>query len=188
MDRRKLYDHLVFWITSGAFLLFLLVLISAYTPLKIIHSRYTTGRVVSTIYNARWNVYVGTPFEPVYRLYRVENNRLSVVDLRPFTPEYLFGLKRDPKLIAQEITVIVNDSAVKNNLTCYNIDLSSGGDINNCIKADTLKYIEVRSGNVIYLRGSYVITKEETVAWQDMREHKNRKQKLTVIPVKLLRR
>lgn len=102
-----------FYITLGIYTVAFALIIAVFTG--SIHPRkgYISKSFLSTLYSPRWNVYTRTPFEPIYKLYILQNNEWKQIDLRPFQLQYAFGLCRDYKIIAQEMRLILADSAIK---------------------------------------------------------------------------
>jgi hypothetical protein len=102
-----------FYITLGIYTVAFALIIGVFTGSIRPRNGYISKTFLSTLYNPRWNVYTRTPFEPIYKLYRFHNNEWKQIDLRPFQPQYAFGLRRDYKIIAQEMRLILADSAIK---------------------------------------------------------------------------
>jgi len=184
MPQGKNKDLLVFCTTCTAYLVFALYLVSSYSPVKIFHSKYAKKWVANTFYPIRWNVYTRTPGEPEYRLYYPQNGKLVRADIRPFTPKYIFGIRRDYKIVGEEMSVIMADSMLSR-LPVFQMALAPGQDINTVVNADTLTWHRMAIDNVYFLRGRYVITRQMPLTWDEARKHENIARPETVLAVDL---
>ncbi len=179
------YDYLVFWSTCFIYLFFISLVVSVYTPLGLYSKRYINKFTLSLIYQFRWNVYVKRPGEPIYQIYDIKDGNLVLNDLRSFTPKYNFGLKRDYKIIATETDVITNDSAALSRMKKYIITIPADANLGDYIKTDTLVFNDVKNKNVVWLNGKYVISIEEPIVWEKMRQGKPKNKTMTVLAVNI---
>ena len=168
--KEPILDYLVFWGTCLGYCLFLLYLFASFSPNRSLHSRYINHNVAASFYQVKWDLYTHAPFDQVNRLYSVTGNTALAYDLHPFTPRFLFGLKRDSKIIAGEVELIMADTAWVRNAIAYQISMPvQGGDINEYIRPDTMKFYGLASKNILYLKGRYLLTSEAPPDWQKMR-------------------
>jgi hypothetical protein len=184
----KKSDYVVFWGMCLGYVLFGLVLLSAFTRFHVIRSRYVNASIISYFYQVRWNVYVKKVDDPLYHLYTIENNKAKLWDLRSFVGGYWFGLKRDYKTIAQEVLTITNDTATLKNLRTYKVDVPAGKDLNDCLSLDTLQFNDVPHKNSILLKGKYLIVSEEPMDWDKARMKPPASKTLVVLPVNVSRK
>lgn len=182
------YDHLVFWGTCLGYGLFLLYILSSFTSFKVFHNRYTNKKVAATIYAPKWELYKASPLESVNRIYTLQGNKATEIDLRPFTPHYLFGLNRTSKIIAQEITVITKDSSFMKAARQYTLITAHDTTPDKYLNTATLQYTTVARHDVLYLRGKYIITIERPRTWQQNRDKTATTDTLALIPVNILPR
>jgi len=140
----------------------------------------------TNIYPARWNFYVSSIHEPIYRLYTVHGNKLKELDLRPFTSEFAFGLSRRGKIIAYESNFIANDTAFMRHTTKQVVSMSFNGDINDHINPSTIKYNTYQSQNVRYLSGQLLLTIEACPSWQERRAQPEKQNPITIIPLNII--
>ena len=181
-------DRIVFWGICGFFLVCALALASGFSKRHILLGRYINPYTLSYFYQLRWNVYTRRVEEPKYQLYTIENNKARLRDLRPFASEYWFGLKRDYKLLAQEVGVITSDTPGLRNMTTYSVTLPKGKDINEYLGVDTLKFNETAHANSILLKGRYLIVKEPTLSWDKARKNPDAPRTVIVLPVNISRK
>ena len=186
--RQKNRDAIVFWATGTVYLLFVFFLISGFTRFKIIPSRYANRTVAFTLFPVRWNVYTRTPREPVYKLYTVDKGLAQLYDIRPFAAKFDFGLKRDYKIIAAEMSYIMQDTTNMGTQHSVQISMQPGDDINRHMSVDTLKYNDISSINVRYLQGRYIITKEEPLTREEAMASKKPLKQVLVLPVNIIHR
>ena len=181
----KKSDYIVFWGIFLGYGFFAVLLISAYTPFHIIRSKYINKGIIAYWYQMRWNVYTKKVDDPVYQLYTIHKNKATLYDLRPFVPEYWFGLKRDYKIIAQEIMTVTNDTAAIRKMITYRIQLPANKNINDCISIDTLKFNAAVHANSVLLKGRYLMTSEEHLTWDKARKDKGNTKTIVVLPVNI---
>jgi len=183
---KRTYDRLVFWLSCAAYAFVFLYICAAYMPGSVLRFKYATSHIVATLYPVHWNFYTGSANEPVYRMYTVRGNKLTPVDNHPFTGKYLFGLKRTGKIIASELETIATDTPFIASAIKYTVNMPVNGDLNAYVRADTLKYNNYRSENVLYLKGQFVLTMEDCPLWQDRRKSPAMKHNITLIPINLV--
>lgn len=163
------YDYLVFWGTCLGYGVFLLYLVVSFADVQSLRSRYVNRKFAFTLYMPTWNLYTASPLSQVEQLYTIKENQLSIVDIRPFTATYLFGLDRKPKIVSEETSVITRDTALLHTMQQYVITIPRHTDLSKYLSADTLHYTNVMSPNILYLKGRYVIAMEQPLTWQQAR-------------------
>jgi len=181
----NIYDQLVFWASIAAYSFLFLFILASFMPGSVLHIKDATPRFTATLYPAKWDFYTGSAMEPQYRMYRIADNKIEPYDIRPFTGRFLFGLKRDGKIIVSELEMIATDTPFVTGAWKYNIQMPANGDINNYIHADTLKYNTYRSENVLYLKGQLVLGIESSPTWQQRRAAPGPLRNITLIPLNL---
>ena len=182
----KIYDQVVFFASCGAYMAAFIFICAAYFPVNILHFKYATPYLVSTIYPVGWSFYTGnTAGQPLYDLYKVTSHHAERNDLRPFAPAYWFGLKRDSKIIGAEIEAIAIDTSFITNAIKYNICMPANGDINNYIHTDTIRYNNYHARNIIYLKGQLIISVENSPTWQEQRKRSGTLKTVTLLPLNI---
>ncbi|MBC7553555.1 MAG: hypothetical protein H7257_06210 [Taibaiella sp.] len=184
----KKSDYFIFWGTCAFYVFFFLLLVSAYTPFKIIRGRFATRGFISTFFQVRYNVYVRETKEPVYNLYTLHNGIPEKYDLRPFVPKFNYGLKRDYKPVAQEIAMLFEDTTAIANARKYQLAIPAGSDISACIKADSLQFNYFSNKNIVLLHGRYLITMEQPLSWEQASGGTAKTKNITVLPVNISRK
>ena len=101
-------------------------------------------------------------------------------DIRPFAPKYLFGIRRDYKIMSEEMTIIMADSMLPR-LPVFHTALVPGQDINTVVNADTLMWHRIAIDNVYFLRGHCLITRQMPQTWEQARKHDNTARPVTVL-------
>lgn len=182
---QKNRDAIVFWATGAVYLLFVFFLISSFTRFKIIPSRYANKTVAFTFFPVRWNVYTRTPHEPVYKLYTIDGGKARLYDIRPFAAKFDFGLNRDYKIIAAEMSYIMQDTVSLSVMKQTQINLKPGDDINRYISIDTLQYNDISSANVRYLQGKYIITEEQPLTREEAMAGDKPLKRVIVLPINI---
>jgi len=183
---KKIYDYIIFWTSVGLYTFVFIYICTAYLKNSVLHFKYANPHIISTIYPIRWDFYTGSPDEPIYRMYKIQNNKLVPYDVRPFTARFLFGLKRDSKVIISELANIATDTAFMSKAGKYIIKMPVNGDINNYIHPDTLKYNNYHSQDVIYLKGQLLMSIGECPTWQDQRSSSGALTTDTLIPLNII--
>ncbi|WP_133162521.1 hypothetical protein [Flavipsychrobacter stenotrophus] len=172
--KHKITDRMVFTGTCLGYGLFLLYVACSFLPVEALHNRYVNRRVASTLYVPRWDLYTASPQTTISKLYRVDGNKITEVDMRPFVPDFMFGLDRRPKVLAQEVSVIVDDKRLLSTMHPYLILAPEDGYIQQFIGADTLVYTPVSKPQITLLKGKYIIAMYDAASW-DMRKDSRRK-------------
>lgn len=178
--KKQVNKQWVFWGTCLGYVLFAILLLIAFHGPKTLWNRYLNPRVANTLYVRKWNLYTADPSRRVEKLYKVEGNKLTPVDVRPFTSAYSYGLSRIPKVIAQEIQVITRDTSLTVSAPAYSLTADYEASLAQLINADTLRYINIRKQNIVYLQGRYVIQTYAPLTRDDIKEHR------TIVPMRLL--
>lgn len=163
--KHKITDRMVFTGTCLGYGLFMLYVACSFLPVKALHNRYMNRRVASTLYVPRWDLYTASPQTTISKLYRVDGNKITEVDMRPFVPDFMFGLDRRPKVLAQEVSVIVDDKRLLSTMRPYLILAPEKGDIQRSIGADTLAYTTVAKPQITLLKGKYIIAMYNPASW-----------------------
>ena len=183
---KKVSDNMVFWGTCSVYLLFVMMLITAYTPIKLLPHKIGNKSIVSILYQPRWNVFVKRPGENIYQLYSIEKGKPVLNDLRPFQSKYLFGIRRDFKIIAIETDSIARDTNLLRTIYKYQLEIPKGANISNYINADTLKFTDVQYDDVRYLKGRYLIAITPPVVWERERKKVDKTETVTVLAVNVI--
>lgn len=170
----------IFWGTCLGYACFAAWLLIAFHAPSPYRSSWANPRFASTLYVRKWNLYTADPSRRVEQLYKVEGNKLRTVDLRPFTPEYKFGLSRLPKIIAQEIQVITRDTALLATAPLDTVTADHETPITKLVQPDKLLYTTVRYKNVVFLRGRYILQIYPPLTRDDVKQHR------TAVPMRLL--
>ena len=186
ITKSRQYDYWVFWGTCLGYVLFAAYIFVSYSGNKTLHNRYVNRAVAGTIYHGRWNLYTATITGPVCKLYTVDNGKAVLFDLHPFALRFLFGLKRDSKIITEEMIVIMSDTALLNKTVKYQVTVPVNDDINKYLKADTLKFTPYVSDNVKYLKGKILITSEALLTWQQVRSGAVKNKVINVTAVNIM--
>lgn len=185
-QKTKIKDHIVFWCTCLFYVLVFLFVVSSRTGNKLLKFKYT--QLATLFLPSKWALYTRrTAIEKVTEVYSIENGKAMRIDNRPFCPTLLYGLKRDCKVVASETSIIVRDTAFQKAATMYIVSMPQNANINNYIKSDTLHYTDYRSKNTLYLKGRVLVTITEPETWQQARQKRWPSQKVTVIPVNIIR-
>jgi hypothetical protein len=188
-SKTKYGDLLVFWITAIAYLFAFIFVFSARTGHNVLGIKYAKAGYLHHFYPSRWSFYaLSTSSDKIYRLYRVGDNKVAYEDNRPFSARFFFGLKRDCKISFCETDIIAKDSGLIGNGIRYRIVKSEKDDINKFIRTDTIRYNDVHFNNVLYLKGKYLVTIENQLKWQQMRQAPGQPKTVTVIPVNITAR
>ena len=185
LKKTSLYDQFVFWASAAAYSLAFLFILASYMPGSVLHMKYATAHFTATIYPAKWDFYTGSAMEPQYRMYQVTNNKIELYDIRPFTARFFFGLKRTQKIIISELEMVATDTAFTDSAIKYKVRLPAHSDINTYLRADTLKYNNYQSENVLYLKGRLLLGIENCPTWQQQRVLSGAMREITLIPLNL---
>lgn len=151
--------------------LFILYVVCSYANVPVLHNRYVNKKVAGTLYVPKWDLYTASPQVRVSELYRVEGGKMVPVDMRPFTPEYLFGLNRKFKVLAQEVSVISNDKTLAATMKECIVQVPAKADIQQFVDPDTLIYNDVVRQEITLLKGRYVIVMHEPSDWEAARRN-----------------
>lgn len=179
------YDVWVLLGTCLGYTLFFAYIFASFSLNKSLHNKYVNRRVALGIYQTKWNLYTSPPFDSIYRLYTLNGGKAEQYDVRPFSTRFLFGLKRDSKIITEEMTFIMRDTSFMNAATAYSVSIPIDADINKYLNPDTLKYVPVDSKNVRYLKGKYLITSEQPLTWEQVRSGAVKAKMIRVLPVNI---
>jgi hypothetical protein len=158
-------DYVVFWATIAVYLVFVLLVLTAFSPLKIFKGKYARRQVVVTVFQPRFYVYTRRVDEPIYQLYKVQGNTLQVVDQRPFVKNYWFGLNRTNKIIGSEIDNLLNDTATMTQVRKIRMVVPYGEALGASLGLDSIRFTEIRPRNIYYLHGKYLLTKAPPKKW-----------------------
>lgn len=178
------YGPLVFWSAVAGYVLFALYVFISFNNFDG-KNKYANRRFISSVYVPRWNVYTRLPTEPVYQLYRVDGNRIIFCDQRPFAPQYLFGLKRDYKIIGEELKILMRDSAVRCFTGWHVVNLAHHAELGALLSADTLQFINVAGPNYIYLHGRYIVAISKPVTREQAMAGRQQPHSVTIIPLNI---
>lgn len=178
------FDQFVFWITSGGYVLFILVIISAFSKTKLIRNKFVRHAVVVTVFQPRFAVYTKEVGLPEYQVYKVDGTKLMLMDQRPFVPQYYFGLRRNFKLIGAETDNMLADSMLLQAIPKLRIEVPYGKEIEDCVAADTIAFISVHPNNVYYLKGKILLSKQPAHNWKTAKEHKTKVVELWALDIK----
>lgn len=178
------YGPLVFWSAVAGYLLFAIYVFISFNNLAG-KNKYANRRFITSVYVPRWNVYTRLPSEPVYQLYRVDGNLITFCDLRPFSPQYLFGLKRNYKIIAEELKMLMCDSAVIRSAGRHVVNLAHDTELGALLSADTLRFTNVAGPNYIYLQGQYIVTMSKPVTREQAMAGRQHPRSVTIIPLNI---
>jgi hypothetical protein len=182
----KLGDYSVFWVTCIVYALAFMFVFSARMGTNVLGIKYAKAGYLHHLYPAKWNFYTRrTSLDKIYRLYKVNNNKLIYQDNRPFTSQFLYGLQRDCKVIFCETETIAKDTLLATQGIKYTVTVPETGDINKFIRPDTIRYNNMRPANVYYLKGKYLVTVEEQLTWQQIRKAPHQPKTITVIPINI---
>jgi hypothetical protein len=186
-ERSRKKDRLVFWGTCAIYGLFFVFLFSSFSGHNILHFRLASKPFASTFYPIRWNLYTKTAGEKVLRLYQPDRaGNWEEIDMRPFTPRFLFGLNRSYKVIYQELAIVVQDTALLAKISPLGITMPKGEDLNKYVVTDSLKFKEVSPANVLYLRGKCLVSVETPVSWQQARHHGDSVRRMKLYPLNIV--
>lgn len=177
---------MVFTGTCLGYGLFMLYLVCSYAHIGLLHNRYVNSRVASTLYVPRWDLYTAFPQTQVSRLYRVEGNKVVPVDLRPFVPEYMFGIDRTMKVIAQEVSAVSGDKVLVSTLRHYPVMMAEDGDVQRVLNADTLVFARVAKPEITMLRGKYLIAMYPPVGWAMSRVDRHKQLPMNIVAVNIV--
>ncbi len=183
--KSRFYDYLVFWAITLAYLFIFALIISTYSPFKLIKTKYASRYLFTIMYQMRWNVYVRPPWEPSYKLYTIHSGRPVYEDLRPFQSKYLFGLRREYKLVFAEINLVYLDTPALTRMNKYKVTLPKNADLADYINADTLKTNNYKNDNILYLKGRYLLAIGPTMDWERDRKKLDTVVTLTVVPLNI---
>ena len=182
------YDRVVFWTTTAVYIVFLLFLITAYSPFKVLRTRYANRTIASTFFPARYNVYTKSPGDVVYKIYKIDNGKPVLYDLRPFSSTFLFGLRRDYKIVAEEMICIMHDTTRLAGMNQYQVIMPRGAQLDKYILADTLKFNIIDTENVLFLHGKYILTKEMPLKWDEARAKNMQPAGIIAVPVNIVQK
>lgn len=93
--------------------------------------------------------------------------------MRPGTKQYLFGLDRTPKVLAQEVNVITRDTSLMRQALHYRITIPQGADPAHYVTPDTLNYLPVKRREITLLNGRYLIISHEPLTWEQVRRREH---------------
>ena len=184
--KHKITDRMVFTGTCLGYGLFMLYVACSFLPVKALHNRYVNRRVASTLYLPKWDLYTASPQTLVSRLYKVEGSKVVPVDLRPFVPEYVFGLDRKMKVIAQEVSAVSGDKALVSTLQHYPVMMAEDGDVQRVLNADTLVFATVAKPEITMLRGKYLIAMYAPAGWAMSRVDRHEQLPMNIVAVNIV--
>lgn len=186
-ERGTKKDKWVFWGTCAIYGFFFLFLFASFSGHNILHFRLASKPFASTIYPIRWNLYTKTAGEKVLRLYQPDKvGRWEEIDMRPFTPRFLFGFNRSYKVIYQELAIMAQDTALLGQTSPTFLRMPKNGDLNKYLIIDSLKFVDVSPANVRYLHGKCLVTIEAPVTWQQARNHSDSVRIIKVYPMNIV--
>jgi|GEM_PF-3415058 len=182
------YGKLVFLCTASAYLLFFAFISVGYiskgkNPVKLANPRF-----LETVYPGGWGYFTRILNEEVYKIYELSGNKFVYKDLHSFTPQFSFGLDRSRMLMELEAQSLAKDTMASAAQFTYNISMPATADINDYLKADTIRFNNRKPDNAFLLHGKMLITEEYPVSWQQQHANKNMPQVIRVIPVNILPR
>ena len=177
-------DRIVFGVTLFCYGLFIAVMVSSFSSVKVFRGKYFKSRVMKSVFHPSFGVYTRRPGEPIHQLYKVEGNRLKLCDLRPFVPQYWFGLKRDYKTLAAEVEAIVKDTASFQGV--HSVSLNGEMQLKDLVQPDTLHFANIAPKNVYTIRGKYVITIEPPLKF--MPKPRLQMQTISCVPINVMDR
>lgn len=177
----------IFWGTLLAYCVFIIALLANYAgnnPLNKFNSR---SLHFISIFPEGWAFFTKTAKEPVFTLYRVENETLKRVDLRSFQPRFFWGASRNNRLLNIEMGNIIRKiNSNTSDRIRYQQTIKFRDNISNYLSTDTLKFNDIKMDKQIKLmHGKYLIVIESFLPWSILRrkDEFEVKQKLTLIPV-----
>lgn len=177
---------MVFFSTCAGYALFVLYVVCSFSNIRMLHNRYANRRVASTLYLPKWNFYTASPQRLISRLYKVDGNSITSIDVRPFVPTYFFGLDRRTKVLAQEVSVISGDTALLSGMRHYAIAMEETGDMKALLSPDTLTFTTVAKKEITLLNGKYLIAMYDPADWSRCRTDRHHVLPMSVIAVNIV--
>ncbi len=181
---QNFYAHLTFWASCAGYAFVFVCVCAAHMDNSVLFAKNPLSHFTD-VYPARWNFYVGSLHEPVYKTYEVKGHKLTLIDIRPFTSKFLYGVDSKGKIMISEIELIATDTAFLKTASKYTIQMPVDGKIDNYIQPDTLKYNTYHSENVRYMKGQMLLTIQDCPLWQEKRERPSAMHSITIVPLNI---
>ncbi len=163
-------DVFVFLCTCASFLFFYTYLfICLHNRNATISKRVFNKNIANALYEYRWKVYTREPDTFEYHLYKIEPNVISEVEQHPFVSEYYWGLKRNYKIVAEEIIEILKDTSLTKASFSDSAFHVFKPQWDNILGSRKVSYVQVSSFNIRYVIGKYIIARVKAKKWGEKR-------------------